>query len=133
MSLEEILTSHNITRLRSEVKAANIIGFATMKKDALIKEMLKRPHSLWKHIKPSGRKGRVSYDGAKRKTTKKSIAADKKALAELKSTKAGRLAIIEDKIRRLPANASKGRIEALRAQLRAEKKSKAKINMTFFG
>ena len=121
MSLNDILMSHGVVTLRKEVKKANIMGFATMPKEKLIAEMLKRPADLWKHIKPSGRKGRSSYVGTKRTTTKK---ADAAALAQLRSTKKGRLAIIEDRIKRLPANASPGRLEAIKAQLRAEKKRK---------
>ncbi len=122
MSLNDILMSHGVVTLRKEVKKANIAGFATMPKEKLIAEMLKRPADLWKHIKPSGRKGRASYVGTKRAPTK--TKKDAAALAELKSTKRGRLAIIEDRMKRLPANASPGRLEALKAQLRAEKKRK---------
>lgn len=123
MVSRETLMSHPIKYLRDEVKKANIMGFATMKKDKLVDEMMKRK-GMFDYIVPSGRKGRVSYEGTKRDTPKKQAEMDKKALAELRKTKKGRLAIIQDRINRLPANASKGRVEALKAQLRAEKKRK---------
>ncbi len=120
MVTREILMSHPIKYLRDEVRKANIMGFLTTKKEKLVDEMMKRKE-MFMHIKPSGRKGKVSYVGRKRETPKKQAAADKKALSELKKTKAGRLAIIRDRVDRLPKDASKGKIEALKAQLRAEK------------
>ena len=120
MVTREILMSHPIKYLRDEVRKANIMGFLTTKKDKLVDEMMKRKE-MFMHIKPSGKKGKVSYVGRKRETPKKQADADKKALSELKKTKAGRLAILRDKVDRLPKDASKGRIEALKAQLRMEK------------
>lgn len=120
MVTREILMSHPIKYLRDEVRKANIMGFLTTKKEKLVDEMMKRKE-MFMHIKPSGRKGKVSYVGRKRATPKKQADADKKALSELKKTKAGRLAILRDKVDRLPKDASKGKIEALKAQLRAEK------------
>ena len=120
MVTREILMSHPIKYLRDEVRKANIMGFLTTKKEKLVDEMMKRKE-MFMHIKPSGRKGKVSYVGRKRETPKKQAVADKKALSELKKTKAGRLAILRDKVDRLPKDASKGKIEALKAQLRAEK------------
>lgn len=120
MVTREILMSHPIKYLRDEVRKANIMGFLTTKKEKLVDEMMKRKE-MFMHIKPSGKKGKVSYVGRKRETPKKQAVADKKALSELKKTKAGRLAILRDKVDRLPKDASKGRIEALKAQLRMEK------------
>ena len=120
MVTREILMSHPIKYLRDEVRKANIMGFLTTKKEKLVDEMLKRKQ-MFMHIKPSGKKGKVSYVGRKRETPKKQAAVNKKALSELKKTKEGRLAIIRDRVKRLPKDASKGRIEALKAQLRAEK------------
>lgn len=120
MVTREILMSHPIKYLRDEVRKANIMGFLTTKKEKLVDEMLKRKQ-MFMHIKPSGKKGKLSYVGRKRETPKKQAAVNKKALSELKKTKEGRLAIIRDRVKRLPKDASKGRIEALRAQLRAEK------------
>ena len=59
------------------------------------------------------------YQG--KKQVRVSKAKDREAM---KKTKAGRLALIQEKIDALPANASAGRIEALRAKLREEKKRK---------
>lgn len=114
----DILMSHPIKFLRDEVKKANIMGFATMKKDKLVDEMMKRK-SLFNHITASGRKGRASYEG--RKQVRENTA---KQRAEMKKTKAGRLALIKEQIDKLPVGASKGRVEALRAKLREEKKKK---------
>jgi len=120
MVTREILMSHPIKYLRDEVRKANIMGFLTTKKEKLVDEMMKRKQ-MFMHIKPSGKKGKVSYVGRKRETPKKQAASNKKALSELKKTKEGRLAIIRDRVKRLPKDASKGRVEALKAQLRAEK------------
>ena len=82
--------------------------------------MMKRKE-MFMHIKPSGKKGKVSYVGRKRDTPKKQEAAKKQAAIEMTKTKAGRLAIIEDRINRAMKNPTAGKIEALRAQLRVEK------------
>lgn len=115
MVSRETLMSHPIKYLRDEVKKANIMGFATMKKDKLVDEMMKRK-GLFDYIVPSGRKGRVSYEGRRERKAR-----TKKEREELKKTKRGRLMLIQEKIDALPANASKGRIESLKAQLRAER------------
>ena len=117
MPTREILESHPISYLRQEVKKSNISGFATMKKDKLIDEMMKRK-SDFHHIVHSGRKGRVSYEGKKRPL---STVAQRR---ELQKTKAGRLKLIQESMDNLPANASKGRIETIKAKLRAEKARK---------
>jgi hypothetical protein len=82
MVTKEILMSHPIKYLRNEVKKANIMGFATMKKDRLVAEMMKRK-DLFSHIVASGRKGRVSYEGKKRggKKAELPLSADMKKLA----------------------------------------------------
>jgi len=66
MVTTEILMSHPIKTLRAEVKKANIMGFATMAKAPLVAEMMKRKE-LFGHIKASGRKGRVTNEGRKKK------------------------------------------------------------------
>lgn len=120
MPTREDLMSHNIAYLRNEVRKTNIEGFSTMKKDKLVDRMMAPSHRHhFHHIVHSGRKGRVSYQG--KKQVRVSKAKDREAM---KKTKAGRLALIQEKIDALPANASAGRIEALRAKLREEKKKK---------
>ena len=120
MVTREILMSHPIKYLRDEVRKVNIMGFLTTKKDKLVDEMMKRKE-MFMHIKPSGKKGKVSYVGRKRDTPKKQEAAKKQVAIEMTKTKAGRLAIIEDRINRAMKNPTAGKIEALRAQLRIEK------------
>ena len=115
MPTREILESHPLWYLRQEVKKVNIEGYSTMKKDKLIDEMMKRK-SQFHHIKHSGRKGRASYEGKPQE--KKRKAEEKK---EMQKTKLGRLKLIEQSLKTLPADASKGRIEAIKAKLRMEK------------
>tara|TARA_R110001599_G_scaffold89517_1_gene236905 strand:- start:780 stop:1142 length:363 start_codon:yes stop_codon:yes gene_type:complete len=119
MPTRDILESHPLGYLREQVKKSNISGFATMKKDKLIDEMMKRV-SDFHHIVHSGRKGRTSYEGKKRP---KSTLEQKR---DLRKTKAGRLQLIQESLDNLPVNASKGRIEALKARLRVEQKTKSK-------
>ena len=120
MVTREILMSHPIKYLRDEVRKANIMGFLTTKKEKLVDEMMKRKE-MFMHIKPSGKKGKGSYIGKKRDTPKKQAAAKKQQALEMRKTKAGRLAIIEERMNRVLKNPTPGKIEALKAQLRAEK------------
>lgn len=121
MVTRDILLSHPVKYLRDEIRKTNIMGFALMSKDSLVDEMMKRKE-MFGHIVASGRKGRGSYVG------KKQIRLlSKKERDEMKKTKRGRLAIIQERIEALPPGASPGRMAALKAQLRAEKASKSAI------
>ena len=124
MPTREVLESHPLSYLRDQVKQVNIEGYSTMKKDKLIDAMLKRKADFH-HIVHSGRKGRVSYEGKKRP---KSTTEQRK---DMKKTKAGRLTLIQESIENLPANASKGRLEAIKARLRLEQRTPATQSYTF--
>ncbi len=119
MVTREILLSHPIAYLRSEIRKTNIQGFLSMKKDKLVDAMMERK-VMFGHIVASGRKGRGSYQGKKQRR-----ALTKKETDEMKKTKKGRLALIERRIDDLPERASPGRMEALKAQLRAERANKS--------
>ena len=121
MVTREILLSHPVKYLRDEITKTNIMGFSTMNKDLLVDEMMKRKE-LFGHIVASGRKGRGSYVGKKQIKIR-----SKKERDEMKKTKRGRLAIIQERIEALPSFTSAGRMAALKAQLRAEKANKSAI------